>query len=179
MVKNIFLLKNNNFINFGIVLKSRFNDIVLLDNKLGKIICFPKNKLKLINGSYISYSIDKNYNLSNINVIMIPNKDNIIFFHHVIEICYYFLPLDCNENLANIFKLFLKLYYSKQDKIFLRLLLYNLFKLLSLYPESIELDFNINLDNRLKFWLTACIINQPYYKYLKTVNFLKELDIYE
>ncbi|MCK9543022.1 MAG: hypothetical protein M0R03_13450 [Novosphingobium sp.] len=199
--------KNNRFANYGIILKNYLNKIFVLDRKLGKIRCsikLSRYNSKLINGAYISYmledtiDISNSYKISDIKILNTFNSisnysyNNLIFFHHVLEISYYFLPLDHNENIDYIFKLILVLYDSNvQDKLFTKLFLYKFFKALNIYPEykykdslrdftnNFDWKNNLKLNNSLKIWLTLCISCQPYYNRLKTITFLKELDIYE
>lgn len=205
----MFVMENDNkFINYGVVLKYSLSKIFVLDYRLGKIAChlkLPKLNLSLINGAYITYNleqINKFYCMFNVKILNVPNNIvshsycNLIFFHHVLEICYYFLPLNYNENIDIVFNLILKLYDNNIDNLnltlFRSLFLCNLFRILDIYPECIDaialeqniidiFDSNssINFNSNLKLWLTLCISSQPYYNCLKTISFLKELDIYE
>lgn len=199
-------MENNKFINSGIILKSNLNKLTILDEKLGKITCYIKlKKNNLIQGAHLDYVLEvfnDYYYISNIKILNAPGNiskyiyHDLIFFHHVIEICYYFLPLNCNENISYIFTLILSLYENNiaDNKFLKKLFLYNLFKILNIYFEYDVQDYNfmnknykigidleniITLNNSLKRWLTLCISRQPYYNRLKTINFMKELDIYE
>lgn len=184
----------------GIVLKKyhpKKRVAVILDNDLGNIKCVPGYQEPVL-GSLISYFITKQKPfcfIKNIEILHIPFKtavDDILFLHHVLELCHEFIPPLCPS--IEVFELIKYLYffpnmikYSIDKKIFLL----KLFSLLGLYPEGLQfqtayfhmlatksidtiisehlhLKSEIEIDN----WLHQCIEMQPELGNLKTINFL-------
>jgi len=186
--------------NIGIILKKyqpQKQVISILDKSLGKIRCTPGNQ-NVVLGSLASYFISSNrsfYFIQNIEILHIPFKiaiDDILFLHHVLELCYQFIPPQCPS--GEIFDLIKYLFFFpnmiKYD-IDKKLFLFKLFTLLGLYPEELQfqtpyfhdlatksidtiiaqhlhLKSEIEIDN----WLRCCIKIQPQLGSLKTINFL-------
>ncbi len=186
----------------GIVIKqytSRQHNITLLDKIYGSIegVVFTNT---LSTGSVINYSMQKRkeaYWLSDITLIHMPltfAKKDLLFLHHVLEICYFFAPI--GSCVAGIFELLLFLYTTEDmwnhmtaKKIFLVKLL----STLGIYPEiqpartscvsrvlvlgiySIS-NYKIDLadEKELDHWLWCCIIQHPYVQKFKTIQFLTE-----
>lgn len=198
------------FSSSGVVLRvNLYNKLYILDSKLGKISCilkYNKLSLRLVNGAYISYNLKEyynQYNISDIDILDIPNHQlhNLYFLHHILELCYYFLPINYSANISQVFDLILHLY--KYNIIFDRSLvkkifLCKFFKMIGIYPDDflsydkdfiklidqnyfniIDIENNLNLDINLMRWLLSCINLHPHSHRLKTINFLKELDINE
>ena len=198
---------NPDSLHYGIVLynyQAKKSKIVVFDSNLGKIQCIVFKLdlvLKLHPGSYISYNISKKnfyYSLSEIDILAFPDywvKNNFLFFHHALELCYYFLPLDCPAH--PVFNLIKILYYSPETvntNYLKKLFLCQFFSKLDMYPceETIKnknildllkisldnkINFDVNLDMELNHWLLSCINLYSGSYSFKTINFLKELSI--
>lgn len=136
--------------------------------------------------------------ISHVELVQVPNcaLPDLFFLHHVLEICYYFLPL--NQESDDIVDL-VQLLYSMPElfkecgaqKVFLS----KLFQRMGLYPhERTSLILPPNDSSvvgggaelltqsgckQLKRWLLECISSHPYGYRLKTVDFLKKLDVHE
>ncbi|MFC1841780.1 hypothetical protein ACFLYA_01790 [Candidatus Dependentiae bacterium] len=186
--------------NIGIVLKKYHpfkKTISILDKILGKINCIPKSQ-DLALGSLISYTIAKKkhlYFLENMEILDIPFKaaiSDIVFFHHVLELCDHFIPIECPSR--NIFILVQNLYFSAnmiQYNSDRKLFLFKLLVVLGMYPEdakfqtpylhnlatkSIDTIISKNLhlegEKEIDSWLHCCIAMQPEFSNFKTIKYL-------
>lgn len=135
----------------GIILRTylpKKQKLIILDESLGKIECVPKNKQlanKLSHGVYISYMLKRwffYYVIFDIHILDLPfywSRNNFLFFHHVLELCNYFLPFDSRA--GDIFQLILILYRCPEKvktTLSKKLFLCNFFKKLGMYPQNIE-----------------------------------------
>jgi hypothetical protein len=186
--------------NTGIVLKicAKKNRIIfVLDYKMGKIKCIP-NKDNILTGSVISYFMTNNrspYLIEAIELLHVPFEtaiDDILFLHHILEICDLFLPMQ--NQAKEIFDLIIHLYkFEKQIKckIKKKLFIFKLLTLLGLYPEEARFqtpyfhglatesidnvilkNLNLEEEKELNNWLHCCITIQQEFSKFKTVNFL-------
>lgn len=185
--------------NTGIVLKTcaQKNRIVfILDYKMGKIKCVP-NKDNIITGSVISYFVKKDkspYFIESVELLHVPFEtaiDDILFLHHVLEICDLFLAM--HNQAKEIFDLIIHLYkFEKQIKCNnkKKLFIFKLLTLLGLYPEETRFqtpyfhnlatesidniilkNLNLECEKELNNWLHCCITGQQEFSKFKTVNF--------
>lgn len=184
----------------GIVLKTLFPKkmkMILLDYQLGKIEGVPPSD-NFTCGSLLSYYVQMRgsvYFLHDISLMDMPlsiAKDDILFLHHVLEICYFSAPF--GNNVPEIFNLINQLYieskapYSRNFKI---AFLFKLFILLGMHPdephfqdpyyyllasESIDTIMNksihLNTEQALHEWVRSCISVHPLIHAFKTVHFL-------
>lgn len=185
--------------NLGILLKKytpKKEKISVLDNSLGRIEATVKmNQIQALNhGALFSYTIESVhtnlYCINNIEILNVPftlAKQDIYFFHHLLELCYYFLPLDIAY--PSIFELI--------DTAFNHILnnkpiiLLRFFTSLGIYPEELPFEktyflhllscplqiiLKEKLDDRqlkmLESWLLRCIEMHPYKKNFKTNYFV-------
>ncbi len=190
----------------GIVLKNYAPQkckLAVLDNALGKIMCVP-NRQNICAGSLISYDITHQrtiYFARDIELLYMPldlAKEDILFLHHVLEICYYFIPvgsMPVTRTTSEIFK-FIQFLYSSEyllkhlffKKIFLFKLLVSLgvylpgnkfknvyfHRLASLSIDMIvNEDIDLEVERDLDVWLSNCVSMHPCVDYFKTVHFLK------
>gem|GEM_PF-767787 len=193
--------------NRGIVLKKyTYTDtIALLDKNLGHIKATVYRKFTVSVGDLLSYQIAKQgklYVLVGCQIEQRPfllSLHDIFFLHHIIEICYYSIPLGSNESEAFDLILFLYEHFSTSwtmniKKIFLfKLILLTgiysehpaLFKSaimnLSVIPISaidlaIDKVFDCALDldcmQDIHSWLCFCLAQHPYYDQFKTINYI-------
>lgn len=200
----------NNVVHEGIILRNyipKKQKLSILDSNLGRIECISlnsKNNHRLFSGAFINYTLKKfnmYYVVENTNIIDFPQDlidHNFAFFHHVLELCYYFLPLD--QEASDIFEL-INLCYLKSNltsnKLAKNIFLCKFFSILGIYPSdylannsefykfisgpiNIDLDFqeNKNFNIFAKRWLLECVNSHPNIERLKTVGFLKDLDLH-
>jgi hypothetical protein len=186
----------------GIVLKKyATNKIALLDKELGRINVNtdPKSSVPAV-GALINYTLNEHngyYFLKAVDLIDIPlelAREDILFFHHALELSYYCLSVGVvNEA---VFTLLLTLYMRKVSQWRISLKKVFLFKLLAglgwhpehstmpgeslsrmlrtsidkIIDESIDLDCHQDVHN----WLRFCISEHPYVNSFKTTLFLNK-----
>lgn len=191
--------------NTAIILKTDFPNkqkITILDQALGKLDLWVDHKAKnlyLCNGMLLKYDQSKGPKqvIKNIEIIDIPfalAKLNILFFHHILELCYYFIPEAVEE--VEIFDLICFLLYSFEEVENLQLqkvILSRFFLLLGLYPEdgmskkyfhylmSIPIDritntaIDLKYEKELDLWIIKCVNMHPYSRSFKTMHFLNKI----
>lgn len=183
----------------GIVLKrffSKTRKISLLDQQAGKIDCIPSTE-NICLGAIILYSKKENSRglINDIETIALPMhlaQQDILFLHHLLELCYYFLPLE--TPLPEIFAL-IEFLYTVEDKPLTltqkKLFLIKFFALLGIYPddkkfrtpqfyriasEPIDIMLYQGLDlmdeQYLNDWLLSCVRHHPDMDTFKTMRFL-------
>ena len=184
----------------GIILK-RYNvhgtKLGLLDSTLGRIdgitpqTTFPT-------GSIVRYDVMKNNNcylLINAAIEYVPINQaryDILFLHHVMEICFYFIPHNsCVRGVYELLDAMYQMPWHADCHDFKKIFLFKLFDLLGLLPEisyesyaqlnfmrSMDIEHAINheLDaekkEMLDVWLRRCIAQHHRIQYFNTVHFL-------
>jgi len=186
----------------GIILKKNSQShykITILDKIQGKIECFaPQSSLSL--GALMTYNIQQKGSTNfivNSSLIYIPltlAKDDILFFHHVLELTYYFTQI--GNNIKEIFDLFEFLYKTSTTTIthqFKKLFLLKLLTNMGVTPEhdairtsfiselsSIKIEelnkiiINTIHEKELDRWLWYCLWQHPYVNEFKTIHFLSK-----
>ncbi len=188
--------------NKAIVLKTYLpakHKLCLLDDQLGKIMAVP-NRDDIGYGAFILYQAREQngfYFMYAIEIIDLPlmlGKDDILFVHHVLELCYFFVPL--HEQIPGLCHLLIKLYNCEKivnniqaKKIFL----FQFFAALGLYPEGARFQtpyfhqlaaasidnialypIDLMIEQELDNWLLSCIALHPCTHNFKTVHFLQQ-----
>lgn len=185
---------------FGFVLRTYFpkkHKISLFDERLGRIegFIFRATILQMISsGTLISYEARPKGNLHSIEAVNIQEvplnaaKYDIYFLHHVLELCYYFLPL--HYAMPSIFHLINfvtqsseQFHSSLQKKLFLL----RFFSHLGIHPDedtapsgslhnllSQPIDSMLKMkvaiaESKLDQWLLACMESHPQKAQFKTV----------
>lgn len=186
----------------GIILKRYFpykQKIVLLDDKLGKITAVPPSD-EISLATLMQYELRSQGTMPfmyHVELIAWPLdglEHDILFVHHVLEMCYYFIPVSSASE--EIFDLLLLLYTRNtciRHRLFKKIFLFKLFVLLGIYPEkgvsmdalihqllvqpleiTMQSDATYELEQRLTRWLRECVIMHPCIEYFKTIHFLNE-----
>lgn len=182
----------------GIILKTFFPKkmkMVVLDQQLGKIEAVPPSDL-FTAGSLLAYHAQQRshvYFLHEISLLDMPlhlAKDDILFLHHVLEICYFCVPF--GSNVPEIFNAVMQLYQEHCLGYGFKIaFLFKLLILLGMHPdephfqdpfyyhlgrESIDtiMDKSIHLDTKqtLHEWVRSCIAIHPLIHAFKTMHFL-------
>lgn len=187
--------------NKAIVLKTYLPQkykLSLLDDDLGKIMAVP-NRMHIGYGALIHYHAriqNGLYFMHSIDIIDLPfalAKEDILFVHHVLELCYFFVPLGCQT--PRLFELIMLLYSSsvlKHDTV-KKIFLFRLFACLGLYPEDQKFNtpyfhhlalaavdiimvqpLDMVVEQALDEWLLSCIALHPCTHNFKTVHFLSK-----
>ncbi|MDP3889214.1 MAG: hypothetical protein Q8Q25_01570 [bacterium] len=185
----------------GIVLRRyqpTSNKIALFDQKLGRIdgIFFES---EMILGSLLNYFLKKradNYFLDNYEIIDMPlaiARLDLLFVHHVLELCYYFIPLGSTSD--NVFSLLMLLYTKDYvwTSLIKKIFLFKLLTIIGFYPEHpllhkasmqyllimpidkiVEEQINLDCEKDLHNWLRFCMAHHPSIDCFKTMSFLNE-----
>ena len=152
--------------------------VTLFDDRLGKIEGICSRRQQLSHGYLISYSLEKRgarYFLREIQLLEMPflwARDNFLFFHHVLELCDYFVPwhAHCEELFRLVYFLYKKpeaVQTASAQKAFLC----SFFTRVGVHPEPGE--------HTIEQWLKACMEEHPQVMNLRTAGFLKTLEGYE
>ena len=190
----------------GIILK-RYHScrLVLLDSVEGKITCATPKHQTFVVGSIISFFVisRKSYfSISEIQILDVPlqlARKHIVFLHHLLELCFYFLPL--RNPAKKVFDL-LMFFYKHADSfctpLHKKIFLFKLFVSFGFYgghaPLSVDLFhrlssesidslvssfIHLKLERSIDQWLLDCMQAHPLAKDFKTVRFLKQIGCYE
>ena len=172
--------------------------IALLDKRRGRLDGITLKPLCL--GSLIHYAIEKERStmvyLRDTQLIDLPftiGRDDILFWHHVLELCFYFVPP--GSHIPELFELCTFLYtvdtnacWPKQSK---KLYLFKLLTIIGVYPRLPQLSpeklhYLISLplaviaqeildtqhEKRLDEWLRVCVSDHPAIAKFKTIHYL-------
>jgi len=174
--------------------------VAIIDNKVGRIDGFISSMVHGQPGSLFTYSIECKGSLYKIkdmctdDMPLVLARNDILFLHHVFEICYRFIPV--GSCVQGIFDLLCVLYDKKMSimsrqckKIFL----FRLLMLLGMYTTQIKTSvqwmryvheipvdtkvstlLNLEDEKQLDMWLYYSILEQSEGQMLKTVHFLTE-----
>lgn len=174
--------------------------IAVLDQKIGRVDLFLSFESRAMVGSFMHYTLEhkkNNYYITLPVLVDIPfvlAKTDLLFFHHVLELIYFFVPEGTPA--YDLFDLALFLYddsnytwleHMQLKKIFLCKLLLSvgvycetsLIRLVNLKsvlalpidmidPESLDLADEKKIDQ----WLEQCVSMHPAISKFKTVHFL-------
>ncbi len=184
----------------GIIVKTFFprkQKVIVFDRKLGKLECVP-HRPDIRAGSLITYTYNSGQSvpfLKNMNIIDVPLdlvREDILFVHHILEVCFYFLS--AHQPAPEIFDLLLKLYHSEkvlQTHQSKKLFLFLLFWKLGIAPEHKQFDqvyfrnlaikavdtmsseqIQVYDEKAMDAWLYHCLLLHPCFDYFKTIHFL-------
>lgn len=186
----------------GIILKKNdvsSSKIIILDKIQGKIECIAPG-VPLSVGSLITYTLQNRgfiHFISNINLVYVPlslARTDMLFFHHVLELLYYFVHIGNHSQEA--FDLLAFLYTTEDTMMSVHYKKIFIFKLLTcvgsipeiarLHTEYLQHLANVSIkqliditlsaseEKELDQWLWCCVWQHPYVKEFKTVHFLAE-----
>lgn len=183
----------------GIVLNHQFplrHTLTLLDEQQGRIEATVMHEVSA--GMLVHYTVAPRFGrlyLEDIDIIAAPVElihTDFLFLHHVLELCFYFLPpLSCS---SGVFDLLLHLYNQPMPYHHIALKKLFLFKLLTvigIYPElSDELEqlvvrlqalsidrvtpesLDLRSEQLLDYWLQRCVADHQKILQFKTIKFL-------
>lgn len=186
----------------GIIIKTYFAKVrkcALLDAELGMIEVIPPYET-LSAGSLLEYELAKGFQerffLQGVDLVNVPlqlAREDILFFHHILELCYFFI-LE-GSNVPGMHELLCNLYHetAKTYSIDFKLLfLFKFFVLLGRFPHEtkyqtayfqelaskpidtiIHYSIDWNSKHELREWITSCVMDHPYVQGLKTIHFLE------
>ncbi len=174
----------------------------VLDSQLGRIECkLVRRKTPYIvnNGALVHYIISKNRKLFQLDALELQHipfflaSQDIYFFHHILELSYYFLPLEYPHD--DIFELLVYLFCNSAGLTLTgfqkKILLSKFFAYLGLFSEDvydqnaffkrlisqpIESILNECFDERIQklieHWILGCIALHPHRNQFKTIYFM-------
>lgn len=194
----------HNTIHIGIIIKRHAEDdyIRVFDKKLGVIGGYLKGNFLPI-GAMISYTINNKKNYFYFNqpeLINIPegyDHHTLLFFHHVFELCYFFIPIDsyCSQPFALMEHLYnrnvcfstprirtiflLKFMISCNMYLDNSVLHHTAIKkiLESSFIEALDIPVSTEHLKEIMGWLSLCIKMHPHRDYFKTLAFFSESSI--
>lgn len=151
-------------------------------------------------GALISYTIrttQSTYFIENIQLLYLPlplAQTDILFLHHILELIYYFSPVEsCNTDIFTLIQSLYTTYNCTMQRNTKKLFVLKLFTTLNIIPELSEIRtteinrlslahidqlYTENIDTptekKLDRWLWYCIYQHPYANKFKTTHFLDE-----
>lgn len=183
----------------GIVLKKISSyKVALLDKKRGRIDAIIVSPICI--GAWVHYTIKKeqfaSFYLADLKIYDLPlavARDDILFWHHVLELCFYFVPP--GNYMPELFELCTFLYtvdtttgWSAQSK---KLYLFKLLQTIGVYPQLPQFSVEkLNYFNRMPLaaigkvvideqhekklneWLRICVADHPAIARFKTIHYL-------
>ena len=186
----------------GIILRkseSSHHKVIILDKIQGKIECISSTP-SLSAGTLITYNIRQErstYFITDSTLLYIPlslAQTDILFFHHVLELVYYFTPLgsyskEVFDLLAFLYSTSLSIMTTQSKKFFLLKLLSSMGSVPELdsarsalvtqlntidIKQLNEMTIDTKHEKELDRWLWCCIWQHPYSNEFKTVHFLAQ-----
>ena len=186
----------------GIILRKNEllpHKIIVLDKIQGKIECVSSTP-SLSAGSLITYNSKKQgqtHLLSDSTLVYIPlslAQTDMLFFHHVLELVYYFTNIgNCAQE---VFDLLAFLYSTEHEQMTMQSKKFFLLKLLTSMGSVPEINqtrtpsitrlntfgiqqlaqmtITVSDEKELDRWLWCCVWQHPYVNDFKTVHFLAE-----
>lgn len=173
--------------------------VVILDKVQGKIECVTA-VTSLSVGALITYNITQRqsvYFMSDTSLVYIPLSlahTDMLFFHHVLELIYYFTYVgNCSPETFDLLAFLYSIDHTVMTVQFKKFFLLKLLISMGSIPElhEIHTDFiahlntmhikelsnitiNATHEKELDRWLQCCIWQHPYGNEFKTVHFLAE-----
>lgn len=189
--------------NTGVVLRvpsGSYQHFVVMDKKVGKIVGKTVHQ-SLQRGSLIRYVAQKKNNvwvLEALEMVHIPNdmaKDDILFLHHLLELCYYCLPIgSCARDMVTLFDTLYAL-PTPLSRVFKKTVIFKLLIQLGMYPDEMILKahyfhkiatesidtieqaiLDLGIEKELDQWLHSCVTGHPHAKYFKTLSLYQRVD---
>ncbi len=186
----------------GIVLKrlkTSNHRIALIDKKLGRIEGVILHQ-DLCAGMLMHYHLQSRthcYFINHVQLLHLPlslAQVDLLFLHHVLELCYYFAPV--GSCVAGVFDLLAFLYtvnYLWSYTLFKKVFLFKLLTTIGVWPDyyvkhtrriqqlhilpidriNTE-DIDLACEKELDQWLWCCVAQHPYIDEFKTVHFLSK-----
>lgn len=184
----------------GIVLKTYFpkkRKIMVLEAQTGKAQYVPAHE-DICVGTLLEYYVPADehnlfiYSVEKIGLPMLLARDDILFLHHIFELCYYYVPM--GSPAPEVFALLIYLY--QRDALIgavtaKKLVLVKLFALLGIIPDAkisnkqafkiilgipvdrlLQEDIDLEMERDIDIWLHHCIALHPYGNHFKTTYFL-------
>lgn len=186
----------------GIVLRKSHSSqykIIVLDKIRGKIECVTTTP-SVSAGTLITYNICQErttYFISSSTLLYTPislAKTDILFFHHVLELIYYFTHIgNCIEEVFDLVAFLYSTEHAMMTEQTKKIFLLKLLSCMSSIPESDNtnraiiarlhminiqhmstIEISKSDEKLLDRWLWSCVWQHPYVNEFKTVHFLAQ-----
>lgn len=186
----------------GIVLKNfpgKYK-IALLDESAGRIDAVHFGQ-EFSPGTAIQYHISFNHNgrgnpkIDDVHLYAMPfflARSDVLFLHHVLEICFHFVPVgSCTDGIFDALRLLYATDSLEWNMLYKKIFLFKLFVTIGYYPDvekigkrfvgillesslrDIPSDIEVpDLERHLTDWLRQCIAQHPAIEYFNTVQFV-------
>jgi len=186
----------------GFILKryrTKSNRVSMLDKQLGRIEGIVVSDIAHV-GFLLQYRAQpcaSGFFLTNIQIVHVPlllARIDLLFLHHIFELCYYFAPV--GSSVLGVFDLLVFLYAIEQEwgnRLLKKIFLFRLLTTLGMYEEcdsickvcfhyliTTPIDklnselIDLNCKKELNQWLRFCVSQHPAINKFKTVHFLNE-----
>jgi hypothetical protein len=183
----------------GIVLKTHFpknRKITMLDHEGNKVHYVPSSQ-DLCVGTMLHYYVPSLqhtqfiHGVEKIGLPLLLARNDLLFFHHILELCYYFVPMGCG--MPEVFSLVTQLYradISGFTPLFKKIFLVKLFTIFGIVPDESRFNtvswhrimiesvdtlasqiIDLDMEHDLDEWIRCCIAMHPNHAYFKTVQF--------
>jgi hypothetical protein len=183
----------------GIVLKmykEKPHKMVILDDKFGKIVGIF-NRGTVHQGALIGYGVTLQSHtlfLDTIELLITPcaiAKHDIVFLHHLLELCYYLIPTGtCARDLLQFLIQLYATWQPDPTELFKKAVVFRLVAMLGIYAEGesskpllfhrlttesidtiVHTILDLGIEKRFTQWLHSCVAIHPHAKYFKTLSF--------
>ena len=184
----------------GIVLRyypSRNYKVAILDKEMGRIdaVLFKRD---ISPGIVIQYGLRVqriNALVEDIDIINSPlllARADLLFLHHVLEICFHFIPVgSCTDGIFDLLCYLYQLNNEQCSNVFKKVFLFKLFTIIGYYPDAQHMSRVVmhklvsmpmedvsflvassELERGLNDWLRQCIAQHPAIEYFNTMQFV-------
>lgn len=186
----------------GIILRKNEllpHKLIILDKMHGKIECISSTPC-LSAGSLITYNSKKQgqtHFISDSTLVYVPlslAQTDMLFFHHVLELIYYFTPVgSCAQEVFDLLAFLYSTEHENMSRLFKKFFLLKLLTGMTSVSEGSQtrtqsitylntLDMqqlmiatiSASEEKELDRWLWCCVWQHPYVNEFKTVHFLAE-----
>lgn len=185
----------------GIVLKEKPYKAAffIFDRELGTIEVVPEVRYvhRLCRGALITYTVQMHkgmYQIKALDILHVPlelAQEDILFLHHLLEMCFFFIPSGIQH--STVFDFLLKIYkmhYIYEDVVIKKLLLVKFFMLIGMHPEIKSasglgtiallpidaipgtLSTLCISEAEINSWLAECMYMHPHASVFKTIRFV-------
>ena len=188
----------------GIILKKympKKNKIVVFDQIYGKIIAVSYDEKLLTHCAcgtviqYVAYEMNQIFLCRQIELLSMPiqlNYEDIFFLHHLLELCYYFLPIGhAMEELFSLLIFVLSFPHRITTRIHKKMIIWRILVQHGLYPEldinsykvfknlmqitistMLEKTISHTFENVLDEWVFESIHSHPSVQQFKTISYV-------
>lgn len=187
-------------VQYGIVVKTHFpkKQVITILESHGGLMDYVSPTHDVCIGTLINYVITHRStigfigSLEKIDLPLLLARHDLLFFHHILEICYHFVPQA--GYMPELFQLLKTLYepdFNFTKSLHKKIFLVKLFILFGIVPEGEGADYQrfydaasgavdmgadeaiiLSREDQIDTWLLQCIKMHPHYEQFKTAHYL-------